>query len=190
MVIDVLTIGSATVDHFMTIEQPFSSVKAGDKILIKTAHTYSGGSASNSAAALSLLGLKVRMLAKLGADHDAEFIVGEMKKYNVANICRQRSRHHTDFSTIISSSREKDRIIYTFKEASRDLEAPDFKEKDLAASWLYLGSLMGKSFAVGTSIVRKAKSSILFNPSLYLAQKGKKFLRPILERTKILVLQT
>jgi len=185
---DVITIGSATVDHFMTIEQPFSSIKAGDKILIKAAQTYSGGSASNAAAALSMLGLQVKMLAKLGQDHDAEFILGEMKKYNVANICRHRSRHHTDFSTIISSTKEKDRIIYTFKEASRDLEAGDFEEKDLAASWLYLGSLMGKSFAIGTKIVKNTNSSVLFNPSLYLAQKGKKSLAPILTKTRILVL--
>ncbi len=185
---DVITIGSATVDHFMTIEQPFSSIKAGDKILIKNAHTYSGGSASNAAAALSTLGLNVKMLAKLGDDHDGEFITQDMKKYNVTNICLHRSHHHTDFSTIISSTKEKDRIIYTFKEASRDLEAGDFKKDDLTASWLYIGSLMGKSFAVGAKIVRNTNSSVLFNPSLYLAQKGKEFLAPILSKTKILVL--
>ncbi len=185
---DILTIGSATVDHFITIEQPFSSIKAGDKILIKEAHTYSGGSASNAAAALSMLGLKVKMLAKLGKDHDADFIIQEMKKYNVENICLHRSRHHTDFSTIISSTKEKDRIIYTFKEASRDLEKNDFKPQDLTASWLYIGSLMGKSFEIGKEIVRNTNSSVLFNPSLYLAQKGKKYLELILKATKILVL--
>ncbi len=185
---DVLTIGSATVDHFMEIEQSFSSIKAGDKILIKNAHTYSGGSASNAAAALSTLGLKVKMLAKLGEDHDAEFIVQEMKKYHVENICLHHSQHHTDFSTIISSTKEKDRIIYTFKEASRDLEKNDFKQQDLAASWLYIGSLMGKSFETGKKIIGNTKNSVLFNPSLYLAQKGKKYLEPILKATKILVL--
>lgn len=185
---DVLTIGSATVDHFMTIEQPFSSIKAGDKILIKDAHAYSGGSASNAAAALSMLGLKVKMLAKLGKDHDAEFIAQEIKKYNVENVCLHLSHHHTDFSTIMSSTKEKDRIIYTFKEASRDLEKNDFKQQDLAASWLYIGSLMGKSFAVATNIVKNTKGSVLFNPSLYLARQGKNYLKPILSKTKILVL--
>src|SRR3989344_4633088 len=133
---DVITIGSATVDHFMMIDQSFSSIKAGDKILITNAHTYSGGSASNAAAALSMLGLNVKMLAKLGEDHDAEFIVQEMKRYQVKNICMHRSKHHTDFSTIMSSTKEKDRIIYTFKEASRNLEHNDFRKQDLDASWL------------------------------------------------------
>lgn len=185
---DVITIGSATVDHFMTIEQPFSSIKAGDKILIKNAHTYSGGSASNAAAALSMLGLKVKMLAKLGKDHDADFIIQEMKKYHVENICLYRSKHHTDFSTIMSSTKEKDRIIYTFKEASRDLELADFNKKELTANWLYVGSLMGKSFETMEEMIPLMKNPILFNPSLYLAQKGKYYLKSILDATKILVL--
>src|SRR3989338_4714292 len=186
---DVITIGSATVDHFISIEQPFSSIHPGDKILIKNAQTYSGGSASNAAAALSMLGLQVKMLAKLGEDHDAEFIQQDMKKYHVENICRHRSEHHTDFSTIISSSKEKDRIIYTFKEASRDLETSDFRKHDLKASWLYIGSLMGRAFNVVGEILREnTRSSILFNPSLYLAHQGKKFLTPILQKTNILVL--
>ncbi len=185
---DVLTIGSATVDHFIAIEQPFSSMKAGDKILIKEAYTYSGGSATNSAAALATLGLSAKTLAKLGNDHDAEFIGKELKKYHVKNICRHHSRHHTDFSTIISSTKERDRIIYTFKEALRDLETGDFNKKELAAPWLYLGSLMGKSFHTVKEIVRKTNSSVLFNPSLYLAQKGKNYLKPFLSRADILVL--
>ncbi len=189
--IDVLTIGSATVDHFLTIDQPFSSIKAGDKILVKHVETHSGGGATNAAAALSTLGLKVKTLTKLGKDHDAEFILQELKKYNVENICRHRSRHHTDSATLISSTKEKDRIIFVFKEASRDLCLPDFKKEHLQVKWIYMGSLMGKSFEVGITVARYAqqnKVSLLFNPSLYLANKGKKYLQPILRVTTILVL--
>ncbi len=183
---DVITIGSATVDNFLQIPNVFSSVKPGDKILVRNVHTYSGGSASNAAAALSLLGLKADMLAKLGWDHDAEFIIQEMKKYKVKNLCHARSQQHTDFSTIISSVKEKDRIIYTFKEASRDLKPSDFSLP--AASWLYIGSCMGNAFSTVRKIIQDTKSLVLFNPSLYLAHKGKKFLAPILSKTKILVL--
>src|SRR3989338_11394828 len=98
-----------------------------------------------------------------------------MKKYHVENICRHRSEHHTDFSTIMSSTKEKDRIIYTFKEASRNLEHNDFRKQDFDASWLYIVSLMGKSFTVGAKIVKDTEMSVLFNPSLYLARQGKKF---------------
>lgn len=186
--IDVLTIGSAVIDNFLTIDQPFSSIKPGDKILVTHLETHSGGSATNAAAALSKLGLKVKTLTKLGDDHDADFILKELRKYKVTSICRHRSRQHTDLSLLISSAREKDRIIFVFKEASRDLTLSDFGKEQLQVPWIYLGSLMGKSFEVGKDIVQNTKSSVLFNPSLYLAQKGKHYLKPILNATTILVL--
>ncbi len=189
MPVDVITIGSATVDHFLTIDQPFSSIKAGDKILVKHVETYSGGGATNAAAALSKLGLRVKTLTKVGNDHDAEFVLQDLKRYKVDNLCRHRSKHHTDFSTLISSTKEKDRIIFAFKEASRDLERADFNRKELTSSWLYLGSLMGKSFQVIKKIISSNPGRpVLFNPSLYLAKKRKKYLTPILKATTILVL--
>ncbi|MEK6950587.1 MAG: carbohydrate kinase family protein [Nanoarchaeota archaeon] len=193
--LDVLTIGSATVDHFLTISQSFSSLKPGDKILVTHSETHSGGGATNAAAALAKLGLKVKMLAKLGDDHDAKFILQELKQYGVENICRRKSRHHTDTATLISSTKDKNRIIFVFKEASRDLALTDVKamafKATFNAKWIYLGSLMGKSFQVAKKIAQQAKKksrSILFNPSQYLAQKGKQYLKPILENTVILVL--
>lgn len=189
--LDVLTIGSATVDHFLTIEQSFSSMKAGDKILVTHQETHSGGGATNAAAALAKLGLKVKTLTKLGNDHDAEFILRELKQYGVENLCSKRSKHHTDSATLISSRQDKNRVIFVFKEASRDLSLADCEITTLNTKWIYLGSLMGKSLGVAKKIVQEAKRkniSILFNPSLYLAQKGKGYLKQILSATTILVL--
>lgn len=189
--LDVLTIGSATVDHFLTIEQSFSSINPGDKILVTRQETHSGGGATNAAAALAKLGLKVKTLTKLGNDHDAEFILRELKQYGVESICQKRSKHHTDSATLISSQKDKNRVIFVFKEASRDLSLADCEIAALNTQWIYLGSLMGKSFSAAQSIVQRAKQqniSILFNPSLYLAQKGKNYLKSILRATTILVL--
>ncbi len=189
--IDVLTIGSATVDHFMAIEQLFSAVELGDKILVKHLETHSGGGATNSAAALAKLGLRVRMLAKTGSDHDGEFIRREMEQYGVKNICQHHSRHHTDMSVIISSTQERDRVIFNHKGASLDLCNSDYRQKDLRAGWLYLGSLIEKSCGVAREIARHAHrhgQKLLSNPSLYLARKGEKYLHPILRATNVLVL--
>ena len=112
---NVLCIGSATVDNFLVIGQPLSSVKIGDKILVNSSEIHSGGGATNSAAALAKMGLKVKMLTKLGPDAGAELILNELKKYKVKNICLRRSKHSTDSATIISSTQEKDRIIYVNK---------------------------------------------------------------------------
>ena len=77
------------------------------------------------------------------------------------------------------------------KGASLDLNVNDFKKSQLKAKWLYLATLMGRSFQTAKSIAeyaKKKKINLLFNPSLYLAKKGRKALHPILKATTILVL--
>ncbi len=188
---DVLCIGSATIDTFLSIEQPFSSLKSGDKVLVKSSGKYSGGGAANSAAALSRLGLKVKTLTKLSRDHDADFIKKDLKKYRVENICLSASREMTDSATVVYSLKEKDRIIFVHKGASTDLSRKDFKESQFKCRWIYLASLTGKSFQTIPRIVkiaRKKNLPLLFNPSLYLAKKGKNILKPVLKNTVVLVM--
>ncbi len=187
---DVLCIGSAVVDHFLEIKPKFKEIHLGDKILVDKLEVHSGGGATNVAAALSKMGLKVKILTKFGHDKEANFILNEMKQYKVKNICLHRSKKSTNFSTLISSPREKDRIIYAYKGASDDLTLNDFNKSQLRAKWIYLGSLMGKSLKTGKEIVeytKKKEISVLFNPSLYMAKKGKQF-HPILRATTVLIL--
>jgi len=188
---DVLCVGSAVLDNFLTIEEKFSSLHLGDKILVRATEKHSGGGATNSAAALSKLGLKVKLLTKLGNDHDADFILNELKEYKLKNICLHQSKKSTNFSTLISSTKERDRIIFAHKGASDDLSGNDFKKSQLKAKWIYLASLMGKSFQTGKEIAvhaKKNKIKLLFNPSLYLAKKGKKYLKSTLGATTVLVM--
>ncbi len=188
---DVLCVGSATLDQFLTIELPLAKIKLGDKVLVKSLETHSGGGATNSAAALSKLGLKVKVLTKLGKDHAAEFILKELKEYRIKNLCRHHSYKQTDQAVILHSIKEKDRIIFVHKGASEDLGWEDFSKLFLRVKWIYLASLTGKSFQTAREVAvyaQKKKISLLFNPSLYLAQKGKKVLRPILDASTLLVL--
>lgn len=189
--LDVICIGSATVDHFLTIEQPFRQLHLGDKMLVTAKESHSGGGATNVAAGLAKLGLKVKMLTKLGQDMEAKFIVHEMQQYGVSNLCRHHSTKNTDVATIISSTKEKDRLILVHKNASLDLHAADFHKRELNAHWIYLSSLLGKSMSVGKEIAKYAyaqKIPLLFNPSMYLAKKGQTFLKPILDGTEMLIL--
>ena len=142
---DVLCIGSATVDQFLTVKNSLKSIRLGDKILVSSREIHSGGGAANSAAALSKLGLKTKVLIKLGDDHDADFILKELQQYRVKNICLHRSQKGTDHATIISSDQERDRVIYVYKGASQELNPADFKKSQLKAKWIYLATFMGKS---------------------------------------------
>ena len=188
---DVLCLGSATVDHILIVYVPFSLVKAGAEGLVKSIHTYSGGGATNSAAALSKLGLRVKILTKMGKDHQADIVNKELKEYGIKNVCLKYSKKNTDEATIISSAIDKDRIIYVHKGASDDLGINDFKHSKINSAWIYLATLVGKSFNTAkkiTELARKKRIKILFNPSLYLAKKGRIYLKSVLEATSILVL--
>ncbi len=188
---DVLCVGSATVDHFLTIKEPFSSLRLGDKIIVKDSEYHTGGGAGNSAAALAKMGLKVKTLTKLGNDHHAEFILKELKQLKIKNICKHRSNKSTDFSTLIHSLQEKDRVILVHKGASAELNKADFSKRKLRAHWIYLATLWGKSFSVAEELAdyaREKNKKMLFNPSLYLAEKGIPYLKKVLRATTCLVL--
>ncbi len=188
---DVLCIGSATVDSFLNVETSFAGVRLGDKIMVSSIEKHSGGGATNSAVALAKFGLKVKVLTKLGDDHDGEFIAQELKSHKIDNICQHHSNKHTDTAVILDYIKEKDRVIYVHKGASEDLTEHDFKLSQFNTSWIYLATLMGTSFKTGEIISRYASKHnlpLLFNPSLYLAQKGKAELKHILSATTILVL--
>ena len=188
---DVLCVGSATLDRFLTIDIPLKSIRPGDKLLVKSTEIHSGGGATNSAAALSVLGLNAKVLAKLGRDHDADLILREMKQYHLSPRCQSRSRHPTDSSTIISSHQSSDRVIFVQKGASQDLTPADFSAAHPHPRWIYLATLLGKSFQTAKTIAAYAKArkiKLLFNPSFYLAQKGRSYLKQILQATTVLVL--
>lgn len=188
---DVLCVGSATVDTFLAIGQPFSSLKLGDKVLVKSVSKRSGGGATNSASALAKLGLKVKTATKLGNDEDGNFILRELKSEGIKNVCHNRSKQQTDLATIISSTKERDRIILVHKGASTDLSTKDILVSKLDCSWIYLATLTEKSQRTAfylANLAQKKKIKLLFNPSLYLAQKGKKQLSAILKNTGVLVL--
>lgn len=188
---EVLCIGSATLDTFLSISGSLKDVNLGDKLLITHVEKHSGGGATNSAAVLSKLGIKTAMLTKLGHDAEAIFIENEMKEYGVKNLCMHRSRKHTDFANIVSGEKDKDRVIYVHKGASLELGVNDFKRGHLNVKWIYLATLMDHSFDTAKEIVKLAKNKkalFLFNPSLYLAEKGKEYLAEVLMQTDLLVL--
>ncbi len=188
---DVLCVGSATIDTFLTVNHSIKKIRLGDKVLVNSIEKHSGGGATNSAVALAKLGLKVKILTKLGQDNDGEFIEKELQTYKIRNICQHKSNKNTDSASIIDYSSDGDRVIYVHKGASEDLRNEDWKSSDLKTKWVYLATLTGNSWKAGEKIALYAKNkgiSILFNPSLYLAQRGKRYVKTVLGSSSILVL--
>ena len=188
---DVITIGSATVDVFGIISQRFKQIRLGDKVLVDKVNFETGGGGVNSAVSFARMGLKTAFLGKLGHDHNAFKILHELKKEKVKVIKTKPSKNHTSYSFILKSKQEQDRIIFTHKGSSDELSYNEFNKSELKTKWIYLATMLKKSFRTAEKIAKYAKKhniKIMFNPSTYLALQGKFHLRKILKATNILVL--
>jgi len=189
--LDAVTIGSATVDVFGVISQRFKQIQLGDKVLIEKLDFETGGGGVNSAVSLARMGLRTAFLGKLGHDYNAFKILHELKKENVRVIKTKPSKQKTSYSFILKSKNEEDRVIFTHKGASDDLSYNEFSKSELNTKWIYLATMLKKSFKTAEKIAGYAKKNnikLMFNPSTYLAIQGTFYLKRILKAAAILVL--
>ncbi|MBI2671226.1 carbohydrate kinase family protein [Candidatus Woesearchaeota archaeon] len=188
---DVIALGSCTVDNFVIIKEGYKDLKPGDKVLIEHLFTEIGGAASNSSISLAKFGLKIKIITKLGADHNALIIKHKLKENNIDLHYAKSEKYMTPYAVILISKRDKDRIVFAYKGASDYLSHEDFNFSELNTKWIYLGSLLGQSFKTAEQVAlyaKRKKINVLFNPSSYLAAKGKNGLHKILSSAKILIL--
>ncbi|HLC96891.1 MAG TPA: carbohydrate kinase family protein [Candidatus Nanoarchaeia archaeon] len=201
---DVITVGSATVDVFAQTktsdlikifdargETDLLAYPIGSKILIEELHFTTGGGATNTAVCFARLGHKVACISKMGSGANANKIKRQLQRDKVATsllVCSRKGR--TGYS-IILDSKEHDRTILTYKGSNNDLDYHDIDISKLAAQWFYFSTQLGESFKTTVKLAKYAKQKgikIAFNASEYLVSKGKTFLREILSRTNIFIL--
>ena len=199
---DVITVGSATVDvfaktHFSELikiidtkgESDLLAFPSGSKILIDDLEFTTGGGGTNTAVALSRLGHKVAFIGKLGQGTNSDFIHKDLAKEKIDLLCAH-GKGNAGYSVILETL-EHDRTILTHKGINDELKLEDIPFRKLKAKWFYFGAMMGESFNTLEKIAefaQKNKIKIGFNPSTYLAEKGKSHLKKILDRTELLVL--
>lgn len=198
---DIITVGSATVDVFahtksklIKINTPSSeenliAYPSGSKILIKELRFTTGGGGTNTAVSLARLSHKVAYLGSLGNDENGKRILDLLKKEKI-DFIGKLTNDITGYSIILDSI-EHDRTILTYKGANNKLKFSDINLKKLKTKWFYFSSMISESFKVLEKLAEfaeKNKIKIAFNPSTYLAKKGKSYLKKILIRTTILIL--
>ena len=199
---DVITVGSATVDvfaktHFSELikiidpkgETDLLAFPSGSKILIDDVEFNTGGGGTNTAVALSRLGHKVAFVGKLGKGTNSEFIHKNLIKEKVHMLCAH-GNGNAGYSIILDTL-EHDRTILAYKGINDQLSIKEVPLKKLKTKWLYFGAMMGQSFMTLEELAdfaRKRNIKITFNPSTYLAEKGARYLRKILNNTELLVL--
>jgi len=199
---DVICVGSATVDVFAKTkfselirffdkgkETDLLAYPTGSKILIKELEFTTGGGGTNTAVSLRRLGHKTAWLGKLGNDDNAGFVINKLKKEKV-DILAPKGPQPTGYSIILDSIKH-DRTILAHKGVNDFLGFKEIPFKKLKTKWFYFSSMLNKSFKTLEKLAKYAKKNnikIAFNTSSYLARKGPTYLKIILKRTDIFVL--
>jgi ribokinase len=198
---DIITVGSSTVDVFAKVDSELVKIKSihhteeliaypsGTKILMKDIEFLTGGGGTNTAVAFSRLGLKTAYLGKIGNDENSEIIVNTLKKEKVEFV----GAHGEGLSgySIILDSLDNDRTILTYKGVNNTLGFEEINQAKIKTGWLYFSSMMERSYDALekiASFAEKNKIKIAFNPSNYLAEKGRLYLQDLLSKTSILIL--
>ena len=185
---DVVSVGSAAVDCFVSLSKELKCVKPGSKVLIDDIHLLTGGGGTNVAVGLSRLGLRTGFIGEVGEDLSAQMIRHELQKEGVAFLVKTHSRHMTAYSVVIET-KGKDRTILVHKGASSFLHPGEVHKDTIRTGWFYFASVTGESVRTMTMLARFAKKhgiKVYFNPSSYMIEKGGADFRTLLSAATVL----
>jgi ribokinase len=194
---EVVTVGSATQDIFVDTElneiikskKHFIGYLAGSKILVKEINFYTGGGGTNTAVSFSRLGLKTGYIGNLADDLSSSHILDEIKKENVAFL-GNIEKGMKGSTSIVLDSLEHHRTILIYKGVNDELDKNEVRF-NLNTKWVYLSSMLKKSFETQKKIAKEAHSrgiKIAYNPSEYQVINGIKPIKEIVGITEILIL--
>ena len=195
---DIITVGSATIDCFTdTGKKLFKTlhkdhgeivfVPFGSKINVEHMEFLTGGGGTNTAVSFARLGLKTSMIGKFGGEQSKQ-VITEMKREKI-DTSLIVNENDCGFSVILDA-KGKDRTILTHKGPNDKLKYSEINKKKIKTKWFYFASMVGESYKTLESLAgfaKRNKIKVAFNPSLYITDKGTKFLKKILDATDILV---
>lgn len=192
---DVIAIGEATIDAFMTIHDSSEKMhfddkshelrfKHGEKINVESYDFQMGGNAANVAVGLTRLGLNATLAAEIGDDEFSIKIRNHLASENVERVLvTQGKGRQSNFSVIINF--KGDRTIFN-EDLTREHK---FDYDEIAAKYVYLTS-MGEdwvgAYEEAVKFARKHGGKVAFNPGhLQLAHQSK-IIHQIMKDTEIL----
>lgn len=195
---ELLTIGDATVDVFMTPVESETACRVdnkecvicfpyGEKIPVKNLEFTIGGNAANNAVGVTRLGVKDAIVLTLGGDTVGNLIVERLiaERVDTTYVVRQPAAS-SNYSTVINYAGE--RTIFTYH-APRSYEFP---VQLPVVPWVYLTS-MGESFQpfynhLTDWLVKNPNIKLAFNPGTWQVRTGIEGVGKIMARSEILYL--
>lgn len=156
---DVITIGTATQDVFLTVagakvlqfaeleaEHRYLAFDYPAKIEVDRIQVDTGGGATNTAVTFARFGLRTAFFGKVGDDEPGRQVLGQLGREGVdCSLVVTTKEHHTGFSAILTSF-EGDRTILVHRGANNTLRGDDIDWDRLKETrWIYISSLSGSS---------------------------------------------
>lgn len=194
--LDLLSIGDASIDTFMTplesetickldTKECLIAFSYGDKIPVRNLEFSIGGNAANNAVGTKRLGINTGIVLTMGDDNVGELIVSRLKTEGVdLTYVIQQPSTSSNYSTIISYSGERTIFVY---HAPRSYEFPVALP---ATPWVYLTS-MGESFRPFYNhlidwLGKNQTVKLAFNPGSWQMRASYEEIKPIIERTHVI----
>ena len=145
-----------------------------------------GGSAANTIVALARMGFQTGFVGRVGADEEGAFILSEMKGVDLTQI---KAGGTNGICLVVLDSR-RDRALVVQPNANDDLSFEDLNIPYLSdARYLHLSALVGEGpFAAQRRLVEvlPAAVQVSLDPGELYAQRGRKAILPLIERSSIL----
>ena len=191
---DLISIGDATLDTFIKLEEAsvrcdlkkedcVLCVSYADKIAIPRPEESTGGNAANNAVGAARLGLKTAVYSVLGDDKTGRHIKELVTREGVAaQYLTIQPGSETNRSFILDYQGERTILVY---HAARSYQLPKLSD----AKWIYLTSMGEGHLGVYDDLLAwlgGRKAMLAFNPGTHQLKQGFDKLKPVLERTDIL----
>lgn len=202
---DVITIGSALrdimfySDDLQIIDNPSKDptckqllgAEFGAKLRSDDVHFFFGGGASNTAVNFSGLGLRTAIFASIGNDLDGLAIRQELKKQGVhIGILQVSEKNRTGLSFLTVDSKTHEHVAYVFYGAAEKLAFFEKQWKGVSTEWFYISSLNMSKWKPLVHSIMDQQSRIAWNPGANQLDAGYKALKPFLQKTELLLLNT
>src|SRR3989344_967019 len=158
-------------------------LKFSSKTSLKDFKLDFGGSAANSAVALSRVGNKVDLLSCVGEDYFGGASIKNIKDFGVSTKLVKRKGQKTGFGiAIITSDGEKSVLVY--RGSNDTLSIKDISKKDIiGVDYVFITSMVSKEnfalFKKILSICDKNNKTVIFAPSISMLRNNKKKIKKL-----------
>ena len=186
MSLDVVGFGALNVDKLYQVNK---IAKEDEEAYIKDLTLSCGGSAANTIVGLSRLGLKTGYIGKVSNDPEGKLVLNNLKNedVNTNGIIIGEGRTGSVMGYVDLSGQ---RALYVDPGVNDLIKSEEIKVEYLKdVKILHLTSFVGASIKAQETLLEElpANMTVSFDPGMIYAEKGLGYIKKILERTNILL---